>query len=1001
MDVLWPQLDEKAQANNLRYTLHHARRTLALVSDPDTASRLLALRGELIELGAEGSLSVDVEAFEEAARTVRGSRDVGAYRAALDLYAGELLPHDPYEAWAQERREGLRRARLSLLLELAGLYERRGEYEAAAEALQKALASEPAHEGAHAQLMRVYALSGRRAEALEQYERLREALRRQDDTEPSAQSMDLYEAIRTERFPPARLPRQVEGASREELYEEQYSRKHNLPASLTSFVGREQELLEVKRELAMSRLLTLRGAGGSGKTRLALEVAGDLVGAYPGGAWFVELAPLVEGGLVQQAVAAALSVKERADRPLSDTLVDALRNEQMLLVLDNCEHLAEAAARLTETLLESCPGLRVLATSREVLGARGEASWVVPTLSGPDPQRQQTLEELAGYESVRLFVQRARSRNPAFVLSEENAQAVAELCSRLEGIPLAIELAAARVGMLSVELISERLADSLELLRSDRRTVTRRQRTLRGALDWSHELLSEPERVLFRRLSPFAGGWTVEAAEAVGTDGAVEEGKVPALLSRLVERSLVTTQATGEGGVRFGMLEPVRQYAQERLEEHGEDAAIRQRHAEFFLALAEEAEPELLGARQVAWLGRLEREHGNLRVALRWLLDEKEAELALRMAGVLWLFWFTRGHSLEGWRWLEEAISLGGPPAARAKALNGGGYIALFQGNYEAAKTLLEESLALYRQLKQEEGIASSLTYLGSLALLGQREDIPVASLLEEAMMLRPRLKNRHTIANILVFAGLEALHLRGDWDEAVALHEEALALYREMGDKRGITICLIDLGLMLVALEQHTRGTVLLRELMQVSRELDDKLTSQYSFFGLACVADSEGHAARAARLWGVSEAIREAAGIRLTSLALSVMRYESRLTEARARLGEATFEEAWEEGKAMTIEEAIEYALSEEESASSSVLTPERAQAAEPMGNLTRREQEVAIHIARGLTNRQISAKLGISERTAGNHVARILRKLGLRSRAQIASWTTERQLLAPDPE
>jgi predicted ATPase len=362
------------------------------------------------------------------------------------------------------------------------------------------------------------------------------------------------------------------------------------------------------------------------------------VGAYPDGAWFVELAPLAEGGLVPQAVAAALSVKERADRPLSDTLVDALRNEQMLLVMDNCEHLADAAARLTETLLESCPGLRVLATSREVLGARSEASWTVPPLSGPDPQRQQTLEELAGYESVRLFVQRAQSRHSAFVLSEENAQAVTEICSRLEGIPLAIELAAARVGTLAVEQISERLADSLELLRGGSRIVTRRQRTLRGALDWSHELLSEPERVLFRRLSPFAGGWTVEAAEAVGTGGGVEEGEVLAVLSRLVERSLVTTQPTGEGGVRFGMLEPVRQYAQERLEEQGEDAAVRQRHAEFFLALAEEAEPELLGPHQEAWLERLEREHDNLRAALRWLLDEKEAELALRLAGALWLF---------------------------------------------------------------------------------------------------------------------------------------------------------------------------------------------------------------------------------------------------------------------------------------------------------------------------------------------------------------------------
>ena len=434
MDVLWPELDEKAQANNLRYALHHARRTLALASDSDTVSRLLPLRSELLELGAEGLLSVDVEAFEEAARRAKHSRDVGAYRAALDLYAGDLLPEDRYEAWAEDRREELRGTYLSLLSELAAHYEERGEYDAAVGVLRKALASDPAHEGAHVHLMRLYALLERRGEALEQYERLREALKREHATEPSAESRRLYEEIRTERFQPVRLRGQAEEGPREELHEEDDSHRHNLPVALTSFVGREQELLEIKRELAMSRLLTLRGAGGSGKTRLALEVASDLVGAYPDGTWFVELAPLAEGGLVPQAMATALSVKERPDRPLSATLADTLQPRQMLLVLDNCEHLAEAVARLTETLLESCPHLRVLATSREVLGARSETSWAVPPLSGPDPQRQQAIEELAGYESVRLFVQRARSRDPAFVLSEENAQVVAEICQRLERV---------------------------------------------------------------------------------------------------------------------------------------------------------------------------------------------------------------------------------------------------------------------------------------------------------------------------------------------------------------------------------------------------------------------------------------------------------------------------------------------------------------------------------------------------------------------------------------
>jgi predicted ATPase/DNA-binding SARP family transcriptional activator/DNA-binding CsgD family transcriptional regulator len=1000
MDVLWPDLDEKAQANNLRYALHHARQTLESASTG--TSRLLRLQGDLLELGAEGPLSMDVEVFEEAARMARRSRDVGAYRAALDLYAGDLLPQDSYEVWTEDRREELRRTHLSLLSELAALHEERGEFEPAIEALRWVLAREPSHEEAHVHLMRLYALYGRRGEALEQYERLREALKCEHATEPSAESRCLYEEIRTERSPLVRWPRQAEEGPREEpQHEEEDSRKHNLPVALTTFVGREQELLEIKRELAMSRLLTLIGAGGSGKTRLALEVARDLVGAYPDGSWFVELAPLAEGGLVPQAVAAALSVKERPDRPLSATLADALQPRQMLLVLDNCEHLVDAVARLTETLLESCPGLRVLATSREALGTQDEVNWTVPPLSGPDPQRQQTLEEIAGYESVRLFVQRARSRDSTFVLFPENAQIVAEICERLDGIPLAIELAAARVGTLTVQQIYERLGDALELLTGDRRTVTRRQRTLRGALDWSHELLSEPERMLFRRLSVFAGGWTVEAAEAVGVGSGIEEGEVLALLSQLVERSLVTTQATGGGGVRFRMLEPVRQYAQERLEEHGKAAAVRRRHAEFFLALAEEAEPELLGPRQEVWLECLEREHDNLRAALRWLLDERVAELTLRVAGALWLFWFMRGYSLEGWRWLEESASLGGPLAPRAKALKGAGWVVMFRGDIETAKELLEESVDLYRALKDEEGLASSLNYLGYVALLGQWEDITVADLLEEALALKLRIQNRHTIANTLLLAGLDALLLREDWDEAVTLHEEALTVFRELQDKWGICLCLTNLGLIEAALEHYARARTLLRELMHLSLKLDDKFTNQYSFFGLACVADSEGHTVRAVRLWGVAEGIREAAGLRLPPSTYYVMKYESRLDEARARLGEAAFEEAWAEGKAMTTEQSMEYALSEEESGTPSVLTPEKPPAGDTIGNLTRREQEVAVLVARGLTNRQISTELGISERTAGNHVARILRKLGLRSRAQIASWTTERQLLAPEAD
>jgi non-specific serine/threonine protein kinase len=398
--------------------------------------------------------------------------------------------------------------------------------------------------------------------------------------------------------------------------------------------------------------LTLSGAGGSGKTRLALEVARDLIEAYPDGVWLVELAPLSEEALVPMALAEALKVPERPAEPIADTLVEVLGDRHLLLVMDNCEHLIGAAAGLADRLLDSCPRVRILATSREALGVEGEIRWVVPPLSAPEVQGTSSSEELEAYESVRLFVERARGRDSSFLLSPENAVAVAEICSRLEGIPLAIELAAARVGTLSLEQISERLGGSLELLTHGGRTAVPRQQTLKGALDWSHDLLSEPERVLFRRLSTFAGGWILEASEAVGAGDGVEEGEVLDLLYGLAEKSLVVAKGSDQGGVRYRLLEPIRQYALEKLEESGEAEAAKRAHTEYFLAMAEEAEPELFGPRDVEGFERLEGEHDNLRAALSWSLERGEAELALRLGGALGMFWHAHGHLGEGRRWL-------------------------------------------------------------------------------------------------------------------------------------------------------------------------------------------------------------------------------------------------------------------------------------------------------------------------------------------------------------
>src|ERR671920_388512 len=446
---------------------------------------------------------------------------------------------------------------------------------------------------------------------------------------------------------------------------------HNLPAPRSSFVGREQEMVEVKQALAGTRLLTLTGAGGSGKTRLALEAARDLIESYPDGVWLIELAPLSDEELVPKAVAEALEVPERTVQPPADTLAEVLRSSELLLILDNCEHLLDASAHLVDKLLDSCPHLRIMATSREALRAEGEVRWPVALLSVPEQKRTSSSEELEGYESMQLFVQRAKGHDPTFSVSPQDALAVAEICRKLGGIPLAIELAAARVGTLSLEHISERLEGSLDLLSGGARTAVSRKRTLRGTLDWSHELLSEPERKVFRRLSVFAGGWTLEAAEAVASGEDIDETEVVALLSGLVEKSLVVAEPTGQGGVRYRLLEPVRQYALEKLEQSGEVEDIKRSHVEYFLTLAEEAEPWLSGPRGAEWFERLEEELDNIRVALSWARARGEAELSLRLAGSLGGFWFWGGHYGEARGWLEEALAQEGRTSTlvRAKAL--------------------------------------------------------------------------------------------------------------------------------------------------------------------------------------------------------------------------------------------------------------------------------------------------------------------------------------------
>jgi predicted ATPase/DNA-binding CsgD family transcriptional regulator/Tfp pilus assembly protein PilF len=802
-------------------------------------------------------------------------------------------------------------------------------------------------------------------------------------------------------------------------------------------VGREREIAEVERELATTRHLTLTGVGGSGKTRFALEVARDLVEAYPNGVWLVELAPLSEKALVPKAVAEALKVPERPGEALSDTLSEALRVRQLLLILDNCEHLLESTARLVDRLLDSCPRLRIVATSREALGVEGEIRWVVPPLSVPEPQQgTPSSEGLEAYESVRLFVERARGRDPSFSLGTNNAPAVAEICRRLEGIPLAIELAAARVGTLSVEQIAERLTDSLKLLRGGSKTKLAKQRTLKGALDWSHDLLSEDEKAIFGRLSVFAGGWTLEAAEAVGVGGGVEEDDILDLLSGLAEKSLVVVRGSDEGRVRYRFLEPVRQYALEKLKESGEAEAARRAHAQCFLALAEEAEPELSGPREAQWSERLEVEHDNIRAALSWSLEQGETEIALRLAGVLWLFWFAQGYNSEGQRWLEQALTKHGQATAatRARALDalawladvqddmdraeaaaeeglrlseeadiGGslaaslktilGDVALTRGDHERARALLEESLALYQEVGDRRFVPRALAYLGNLSI--DRKDYEQAEeLYEKSLALARELGDATSLSLSLVSLGYIFL-LDGRHGRAMALFEEAARLSRERRH-RGILIIAIDnLGWALLLQGDHQQAKSYYEESLTLCKELGDKLIASESLEGLACISGAKGEAERAARIFGTAQALRESVGYRHTPEEDALR--EPYLATARSQVEEEAWEEALAQGRAMGLEEAIEYALSAEEPSATSAPMTTQLSAPEPdhPAGLTSREVEVLGLVATGMTNAQVAQRLFLSPRTVHRHLNSIYHKLGVSSRTAATRFAIDHGL------
>lgn len=760
----------------------------------------------------------------------------------------------------------------------------------------------------------------------------------------------------------------------------------NLPAPLTRFVGREREIAALADQLTTARLLTLTGPGGVGKTRLALEVATAVRERFPDGAWLVDLATLpaaprgngtthqhvVHEGpqpapdatlLVQQAVAATLGIQVVPALPLADTLVTTMRDQHLLLVLDNCEHLLLACAQLAEMLLHACPALRVLATSREALGVPGEVIWRVAPLSVPAlPPGQipiadaEPVSRVMAHDAARLFVERARAAQPSFRVTPTNAAAVAQICAHLDGLPLALELAAARLNVLSVEQVAAGLADRFRLLATGSRTAPPRHQSLRAAFDWSHALLSQEEQTLFRRLAVFAGSWTLAEAEAVCAPAdppGITAREVLDLLTRLVDKSLVLVDPQGEQAdtPRYRLLETVRQYAEERLQAAGEATRLRDHHRDWHLALVEQAAPHLHGREQKHWLERLAAAHDNLRLSLAWSLYRRAVEPGLRLAVALAAFWYKRGHWAEGREWLAGFLALAeeAPAALRARALAAVGELAHVQGDYPSATTAFEQSLALARALSDWDQVALVLAYLGDM--FTDRGDLPHAIvLLEEAVALARERSNDLLTARFLR-ALAKALLYQGELARAAAACEESQTLFRKVEDRDGMAATLHNRALIAWRQRDYTHAAAALTEALAIFQELGDRRNIAFTLGNLALVANSRGDVAtaamdgaksvqrfyelndrlglglyitvlagvallqrrplHAARLAGAAEAIRESIGT--TIPAYVQPEYAEHFTRLRASLGEEVLAAAWAEGRAMTVDQAVALALAE----------------------------------------------------------------------------------------
>jgi predicted ATPase/DNA-binding SARP family transcriptional activator len=778
IDDLWGEHSPAGAVNTVQSYVSRLRKVLHAHGSPILVTRR---PGYLLQLEAN---ELDAHRFASAveagrAALMRGEFGVAsnALRRALDLWRGPALADFAYEPFAQAEVARLEELRLAALEDRLEADLALGRHTDVVAELKNLAATHPLRERVQAQLMIALYRCGRQAEALDAYRAARRLLVEDLGTEPGRELQRVHDLVLRHdsslelRTPPA----------------------NNLPVQTTSFIGREWEVAEVQKLLLGTRLLTVTGVGGSGKTRLAIEVGRKVSLDYPDGVWLAELGSLADEDMVAETVATTLGLRQQSGVSLDEALATALGRRHELLILDNCEHLIEGCARLIAMLLNSCPNVGVLATSREALGVSGETVWQLPPLAFPDDDWA-PLEELNRFESVRLFIERAAAASPGTRLLAANALAVARICRRLDGIPLAIELAATRVRLLAPEEIDEHLDDRFRLLSTGSRAAPARQQTLRATVDWSHDLLTPQEQMLFARLSVFAGGFTLDAAEAVCSGRGIGRDETLDLLGRLVDKSLVVRQEPVTAAAKYRLLETLRQYGRERLTAAGDTDNFSKRHANYFLELAERAEPELRGSQQGMWLERLELELDNLRVAIAWSLESRHTEIALRLATAMARDREMQGNVREGLGWLERALSIGGAPDdLRARAIVVAGGLAEEVGELERATTFAEQALSMYRTLGDRGGMARATTLMGSVAQY-QGDYERSTQLLTEGLAAFRALDDTWNTAWTLHRLGM-VTRMRGDYDQACAFHEESLLLSRRTGDAARVAYSLWMLG--------------------------------------------------------------------------------------------------------------------------------------------------------------------------------------------------------------